>query len=258
MSVIRRLGHVQPGRRDQRQALQALRIEDRELGCDPAAEREADEVDAVELERVEEVAVVQDEIVEAVEPLRKLRVPEARVLRGDQVDLLREPLVERQPHPRRARAMKEHNRLTRAFAAVGDLEIADLRRGSAPCRNGKILQLSLPSPSSLLRSSLANLWMAPYTVSLRATTRVYECLTLHYGSQYGPLVEPLFALRTPSNAREPQQSSWCERPSPRPTHSLPRRTELDDFSGSEAPTAPAVWTAGQLTSPYERENGGGN
>ena len=84
----RRLGYVQPGRRDQREALQPLGVEDREVGCDPAAEREADEVDAVELEHVEEVAVVEHEVVEAVEPLRELGVAEARMLGSDQVDRL--------------------------------------------------------------------------------------------------------------------------------------------------------------------------
>ena len=55
-------------------------------------------------------------------------------------------------------------------------------------------------------------------VSLRATTRVHRRLTLRCGSQYGPQVEPLFALRTPTSSRNSQQSSWRERPSPRPTH----------------------------------------
>ncbi|MEZ5124392.1 MAG: hypothetical protein R2736_22965 [Solirubrobacterales bacterium] len=50
---------------------------DREVGGDPAAERVADEVDAVEPERVEEAVVVQDEVVEAVEPVGQRRGAEA-------------------------------------------------------------------------------------------------------------------------------------------------------------------------------------
>ena len=65
---------------DQREALEPPRVEDGELRRDPAAERVADHVHALELERIEQRVVVDHEVVEAVEPLGHLGLAETGML----------------------------------------------------------------------------------------------------------------------------------------------------------------------------------
>jgi hypothetical protein len=118
--------HVEAGRRDERQALQPFRVEDREARRDPAADGEAHAVEALETQRIGEVPVVEDEVVELHAPPGRLGLSEARLLGGDEVDRRRHSLVERQPHARGAGAVQEERGLARALAAVGDPDVADV------------------------------------------------------------------------------------------------------------------------------------
>jgi hypothetical protein len=101
-------------------------MEDRVVGRDPAAEAEADQVGPIDLERVEQIVVVEDQIVEALEPVGHRRIAEPRVLGRDEIDGLGHPLVERQPHPRRAGAVQEHRRRSGPLPPIGGLQPADV------------------------------------------------------------------------------------------------------------------------------------
>ena len=119
-------GHVEAGGRDQREALDPSRVVDRDIRGDPASDREADEVEAVETQRVGEVSVVEDEIVEAHAPLGRLGLAEAGMLGRDEVDGSGHLLVERQPHARAAGAVQEDRGLPDTLAAVGHAHVADV------------------------------------------------------------------------------------------------------------------------------------
>ncbi len=123
-------GDAQPDRGDQGEAGQPLRVEHPQFGSDPAAEREADQVDLVEGEGVQQVAVVQHQVVEALDPVRQRRAAEAGMLRRHEVHRGGHTLVEGQPQLGGAGAVEEHGRRplapALAFAPVGDGEAVHL------------------------------------------------------------------------------------------------------------------------------------
>ncbi len=73
--------HMDAGGADQRQRREPVGVADRKLGGDPAAERRPDEMDAVEIELLEEVEIEVGEVVDGIEPVRRIAVVEARMLR---------------------------------------------------------------------------------------------------------------------------------------------------------------------------------
>ena len=70
------------GGADQRQRGEPAGVAHRKLGRDPAAERDADQMDAVEIELVEEVEIEVGEVGDGVEPVRRVGGAEARMLRA--------------------------------------------------------------------------------------------------------------------------------------------------------------------------------
>src|SRR5262249_48175907 len=87
-------------------------------------DRDADEVDAVEIERREEVEIEIGEVVDGVEPVGRVRLPEARMLRRDHVELFRERRHERQPRGATS-SMEDDERWPGAAAHQADCAAAD-------------------------------------------------------------------------------------------------------------------------------------
>jgi hypothetical protein len=57
------------GGADQGQRVEALRVADRKLGRDPAADRESDEIDVLKIELIEDVEIEVGEVGDVVEPV---------------------------------------------------------------------------------------------------------------------------------------------------------------------------------------------
>ncbi len=95
MSPMCSPGNEQPGGADQRQPRHPLRVADGVFGGEPAADAMADQREAVELQRVEQLVIVKQEILDAVALQEIAGAVAAGVRRRDQPVLLRQPLVER-------------------------------------------------------------------------------------------------------------------------------------------------------------------
>ena len=83
-------------------------------------------METVETQRVGEVSVVEDEVVEAHAPLGRFGLAEAGMLWRDKVDGGGHLLVEGQPHARAAGAVQEDRGLPDTLAAIGDAHVADV------------------------------------------------------------------------------------------------------------------------------------
>src|SRR5262249_57678132 len=92
-----------------------------ERGRDPAADREADEIGALEAKAIEELEIEVGDVVHAVEPVRQRRFPETRMRRGDHAPLLGEKLDERRIDREPGAAVQIENR--RTLAALDELEL---------------------------------------------------------------------------------------------------------------------------------------
>ena len=109
-----------------------MRRHHRELGGDPSAERRADEMHALETERVEQIEVVEREIGDVLDPFGRRRTPVPGMARREHGVSLRQPLLEFQPPPAAARAVQEQQRRSRPVAEHVDGRAAD--RQLAPRR----------------------------------------------------------------------------------------------------------------------------
>lgn len=96
--VARHAVHLDPGRCGQHQPLDALRVRHRERRRDPSAERRSDDGEALDRELVEQVEIVEDEVVDAVEPVRPLALAEPEVIGCQDMKARRQGIVIRGPH----------------------------------------------------------------------------------------------------------------------------------------------------------------
>jgi hypothetical protein len=86
-------------------------VNEGQRGGDPAAERRADDRHPLDAQRVEQVHIVEDEIVDAVEPIGALAVAEAGVIRRDDVEVRRQGVVIGRPHARRELRVQHQQRV---------------------------------------------------------------------------------------------------------------------------------------------------
>ena len=114
---------------DQHQRVEPVRRHRGQLGGDPAAERRAEHVDAVETERVEQVEVVEREVGDVLDPLGRGRAAVARMARRQQVEALGQPRLERQPAPAGAGPVQIEQGSAAAVAEEIDGRIADDQAG---------------------------------------------------------------------------------------------------------------------------------
>src|SRR5262249_8917859 len=120
---LRDARNMNAGGIDQREGGKPLRAADCKLRCNPAAERHADEMNAVKIELVEEVEIEKGKIMDVVEPVRSVGGTEARMLGNKHVELVGERAHERQPGPGAARAVEDQERLPGSPAHQGDVAI---------------------------------------------------------------------------------------------------------------------------------------
>ncbi len=113
------------GGSDERERAQAGRIAHGRLRGNPAAERTPDEMDAGEVELVEEVEIEVGQIADGIEPWRRVGGAEARMLGSDDVELFRQPRHAREPDSHAAAAVKKKQRWPRPAAHEADAAIAD-------------------------------------------------------------------------------------------------------------------------------------
>ena len=97
----------------------------RKLGRDPAAEREADQIDVVEIELIEEIEIEVGEVGDVVEPVRRVGGAEARMLGHDHVVARGEVRHVGQPASRAAGAVQDQERAAGAAAHQADVAAAD-------------------------------------------------------------------------------------------------------------------------------------
>ena len=86
----------------------------------------ADEMDAIEIERIEEIEIEQREIVHVVEPFRMVRQAVGRMIGHQEIERVRKALEGRNPAGNAARAVQEENRFARPAAAQMDLAAPDV------------------------------------------------------------------------------------------------------------------------------------
>ena len=117
---------VDAGGADQRQRGEPPRVARRKLGRDPAAEREADQIDAVEIELIEEIEIEVGEVGDVVEPVRRVgarRSPDARA--RSRHGARRGPPCTGSQLSGAAGAMQDQQRPARAAAHQADVAAAD-------------------------------------------------------------------------------------------------------------------------------------
>ena len=122
---------------DQGQRGEPAGVARRKLGCDPAAEREADQIDVLEVELIEEVEIEVGEIGDGVEPVRRVGGAEARMLGHDHVVPRGEVGHVGQPAAGAAGAMQHEQRASRAAAHQGDVAAADREFGAGVFGHGQ-------------------------------------------------------------------------------------------------------------------------
>ena len=109
--------------------MQPPRVAHRELGRDPAAEREADQIDMVEIELVEKIEIEARQVLDVVEPGRRIGRAVARMLGHDHVVAGGELRHERQPPARAVAAVQDQQRTAGAAAQQADAAAADGKLG---------------------------------------------------------------------------------------------------------------------------------
>ena len=119
---VHRVDHA--GRRDQRQLLDAMAVLAGELGREVAAERQADQVEPVELQHIEQLEVVHDVVVQVGKGRIVARLAEARMIRHDHLEPLGPRLGEIEAVDR-AGAVEEHDRLAVAGGVHDRLHAVD-------------------------------------------------------------------------------------------------------------------------------------
>src|SRR5215813_12546245 len=117
---------------DQHQAVEPVRAGGGDLGGEPAAERGADQRDLPVRQRVEELAVEVDEVVDRFEVAGPRRGAEARMRRRKDGGAARQALQETSTRVERVKAVQEDDRTP--AAAPDDLEIDVANRQSIGAR----------------------------------------------------------------------------------------------------------------------------
>ena len=99
------------GRRELDEAAEMRAVADQDLGREPAAERVADQMDAVEPRLLDEVEIEHRQVRHRADPRRIVGAAKTGMLRHEQLVMLGQPVEERQPlrHPARA-VQKQHGR----------------------------------------------------------------------------------------------------------------------------------------------------
>ena len=133
-------GEVEPGGAAERQRGQALRVAHGELGGDPAAERQPDQVHVLELQLVEHVEIEIGEVVDVIEPVRRVGLAKARMFRRDDVEFLRQLLHERQ-NIRARRAMQNNERAAGPATHQPDAAAADRKHRRRKIHHGGSLEI---------------------------------------------------------------------------------------------------------------------
>src|SRR5262249_24604032 len=102
---------------DQDQLGDPRRRAHRDLGREPAAERIAEHDRLLELERIHQIEIEIDEVLETVEVIRNRRTGKARMDRLDQLEAFGETIGKRKPENRTAAAVQHQHAWTAAFPA---------------------------------------------------------------------------------------------------------------------------------------------
>ena len=134
------LAGLDADRTDQRQAVEPLRHLRGDIGGDPAADREADEIGARQAQAVHQLEIDVGDVVDAVEPVRQRRLAEARMRRRDHAPLLRQQLEKRQVEADAAAAVQIEER--RALPALEHIKLDTRDRnhiGGSRCLGGLLL-----------------------------------------------------------------------------------------------------------------------
>ena len=152
-------GEVKPGGAAERERGQALRVAHGELGGDPAAERQPDQVHVLELQLVEHVEIEIGEVVDVIEPVRRVGLAKARMFRRDDVEFFRQLLHERQ-HIRARRAVQNNERAAGPATHQPDAAAADRKHRRRKIRHGGSLEIcgaSVKRATALSSSASARL-----------------------------------------------------------------------------------------------------
>jgi hypothetical protein len=143
-----------PDGADEREACQPRGVANRKLGRDPAAERGADQMNAVELQRFDHVEVEVGKIARAIEPWRVVRAAEPRMFRRERVECPRQTVEKRQPADMPAGAVQKDQRWTAAASQQANPRAAhvkhDLRRRHRSMRQHRHLAIGVHLPPSNL------------------------------------------------------------------------------------------------------------
>ena len=132
-------GDMETGGAGQRERGQPLRAAHGELRGDPAAERQPDQVDVLEFQLVEQVEIEIGEVVDVIEPVRRVGFAKARMFRRDDVELLRQLLHERQDICA-GRAMQNDERAAGAATHQPDAAASDRKHRRRKIHHGGSLR----------------------------------------------------------------------------------------------------------------------
>ena len=114
------------GGREQRQRREPRAVAHGELGRDPAAERMADQVHALDAQAVEHVEVIHRHVLHVADPGRVVGLAEAGMLGNEQLVFAGQSVEERKVARKPAGAVQEHHRLAAASAEHPHADVADL------------------------------------------------------------------------------------------------------------------------------------
>ena len=131
-----------PGEDD---AAKTLRRFGRHFGGDPAPDRAADEVDAVEFQDIHQFEIEMGNVVDTIEPIRQARLAEAWMRRCDEAALLGQRRDERLLRTKTAAAVQKQNGTRRPLAGIEQFKLdvcdfqlcrlhANASRGDARCK----------------------------------------------------------------------------------------------------------------------------
>ena len=146
-SPVAHARHANPRRIDQDEAAHPRGVADRELGGEPAAERQADDVDPVEPEGVQHVERVEDQILHRLDRVEALGSAESRVNGQEDPAPGGETIVDGHP-PEGARAVEIDERLAPATLEQLDPPPVDGQGALVIRARRRLLPRSARSPRS--------------------------------------------------------------------------------------------------------------
>ena len=133
-----------PRRVDQDEAIQPVGVAHRQLGREPAAQRQTDDVDTVQLERVQHVQRVEHQVLDRLDRIEALGRAESRVNREEDPAARGQEVVDRHP-PEGAGAVEIEEGPAAAGLEQLDAAPVDAERALA-LRRGRDLGHRVPSP----------------------------------------------------------------------------------------------------------------